>query len=409
MSKLYCWLNVIFAVIFLIALTAAFVIYSEKNALDQRLAELREQSTAYKEEHEMLLAQRDDTYDRYIGFIEDNKSSKAAIGEEINKAQDAVQNEMTDSEMPVDDIQGPVTLEDAGNYWANRLKSEAERARLGQINLSSKKEEKTAYTGKKTDGLSSLDMVKADIESALQDLKSEYIGAREERSEKIEGKKDQRDESAANNSETKEQFDDAIRKLNTQVIKLQVEIRRQMEEQEIIKTAVTLFPDGKVIGSDINLGLAFIDLGGPDRVLPGMKFLVFRYTANRGVMQKGYIEVKKPLDIMTECVVLSQMDDADPIMEGDYISNPFYDKAGVLNFFVADETFEKPYSADSAKAILREWGQIVQKEIGVGTQYLVLGNKGRDDLSAETQHEASNYGLEIMRFPAVLEEMNMKP
>jgi NAD-dependent DNA ligase len=102
------------------------------------------------------------------------------------------------------------------------------------------------------------------------------------------------------------------------------------------------------------------------------------------------------------------MEPLDPIVEGDFVTNPFYSRERDLRFVIAGEPVS--YSAREIRQKIEKYGGIVQDEVGVDTDYLVLGlvpeesavvhNEealARYKRAVKARDTAQQYGIPIMR------------
>lgn len=146
-------------------------------------------------------------------------------------------------------------------------------------------------------------------------------------------------------------------------------------------------PDGTVVRNSAD-GTISISLGAGQQIVPGMTFEV--YDRGTGVpaiaatddltMPKGKasLEVLRVGPTTSECRVV-RLSPASAIAEGDIIANIVYDKNTKYNFVVYGN-FDlardgNPSQADTTiiKRLITEWGGKLQNEVGVGTDFLVIG------------------------------------
>jgi hypothetical protein len=104
----------------------------------------------------------------------------------------------------------------------------------------------------------------------------------------------------------------------------------------------------------------------------------------------------------------STMDPLDPIIEGDFITNPLYSRDRVLNFAIAGKPVKK-YSTSELKTLIRKYGGKVSDTVGVETDYLILCQippqeeattkelKAEYDAAINAKNAANQYGIPIMR------------
>jgi hypothetical protein len=154
--------------------------------------------------------------------------------------------------------------------------------------------------------------------------------------------------------------------------------------------------DGHIIRLPGN-GVAFIDLGSGDHVVPGMTFEVYDRAegvpapgdhANNDNLPtgKGAIEVLRVGPTSSECrIVKTQLGKV--ISEGDVVANLIYDKNHKNGFYVYgnfDLTKDgpagpndqpRPQDVEVIKRLINQWGGTVVDKISVNTDFVVLGKE----------------------------------
>jgi len=158
------------------------------------------------------------------------------------------------------------------------------------------------------------------------------------------------------------------------------ELKRQLEElkvKEVIKHEIN-FIHGKILNPDVPNKTAFINIGSRERVVPGLKFLV----GNRGVQgkfeYKAKIEVKKAWITYCEVAIIESYDKDRPVVEGDHIVNPLFnkDRAIVVAFVGEDRPLKLRYSVDEASRRIKEIGSEVRKEVSLDVDYVIFTEAG---------------------------------
>ncbi|MBP7935013.1 MAG: hypothetical protein KA354_10245 [Phycisphaerae bacterium] len=138
--------------------------------------------------------------------------------------------------------------------------------------------------------------------------------------------------------------------------------------------------DGYVVRAVAGDKIAYISLGAKDGIKRGMSFSV--YSRTKGIPDegkgKGAVEVTQVFDDTAECRV-SQATNGEPLVEGDLIANPFFDRSRKLNFVVAgdfdlnfDGEAEDPGGEQVSKMIVQSGGNVV-KQLDTRTDFVVLG------------------------------------
>jgi hypothetical protein len=105
-------------------------------------------------------------------------------------------------------------------------------------------------------------------------------------------------------------------------------LRSELEElkvKEVIRLEISE-AHGRILNPDIPNKVAFIDIGSRERVVPGLKFLVAKRGAQGRFEYKGKVVVKKVWMTYAE-VSITDIDNRDvPIIDGDLIVNPLFNK-----------------------------------------------------------------------------------
>jgi len=158
------------------------------------------------------------------------------------------------------------------------------------------------------------------------------------------------------------------------------ELKRQLEElkiKEIIKHEIN-FVHGKIIKPDVPNKIAYINIGSRERVVPGLKFMV----GNRGVQgkfeYKAKIEVKKAWMTYCEVAIIESYDKDKPVVEGDHIVNPLFNKERpiIVAFVGEDRPLKLRYSVDEASRRIKEIGSDVRKEVTLDVDYVIFTEAG---------------------------------
>jgi hypothetical protein len=188
--------------------------------------------------------------------------------------------------------------------------------------------------------------------------------------------------------------------LAAQQLNAERQARTQLEEQlaqkeqriqELVTTLASFRPstdplsmlqvaDGSVVRAVPGQNLAYISLGNRDRIKPGMTFSV--YSRLRGIPPDGKgkadLEVTRTYDTTSEARI-TRTTPGDPILEGDLIANPVYDRTRQFNFTVAgdfdlnfDGQIDDPGGQKVAQMIER-WGGNVMRTVDTQTDFVVLG------------------------------------
>ena len=161
-------------------------------------------------------------------------------------------------------------------------------------------------------------------------------------------------------------------------------------------TLMSCEPDGEIILADNKLGHAYIDLMRRDGLRVGMIFDVFRYIKGGRTKTKGKIEVKVVNDDKpSQAAIIECLEpEDDPIVKGDHIISPLFDKKKVRVFVFAGDLVNPLYTKYEMTKKIQEMGAKVAPEVTVETDFLVVG-KGAED--TEQYSRAIQLGVIIMR------------
>jgi NAD-dependent DNA ligase len=182
-----------------------------------------------------------------------------------------------------------------------------------------------------------------------------------------------------------------VSRLEARIAELTEKKKRTMEETEA---------DGEVVHADARLGLAWVNLGVKDRVRRGTTFEVFQYVKGGARKVKGHIEIKTVDDAMSQAAVLHTVDSTDPIVKGDLIASPFYDKHKTMNFVLVGKPKNERYSLDELVRRIEEEGGRVDKSISIDTDFMVAMEEA--DQSEEFA-KAVQLGVIVMREQELME------
>ncbi|MEP0844902.1 MAG: hypothetical protein HRF43_19550 [Phycisphaerae bacterium] len=225
----------------------------------------------------------------------------------------------------------------------------------------------------------------AELTAQYQKLEQDFTAAREGWDKAVAD----RDKRLAAATDTAGQTLAAIRKtvedLQAQLAQRDARIRELRETLASFRPSADEFAaiqiaDGSVVRTVPGERLAYISLGANDRIKPGMNFAV--YSRHRGVPPDGKgkasLEVVQVFDTTSECKVTSTTA-GEPILEGDIVANPVFDRNRQFNFVVAgnfdldfDGRIDDPAGQEVAR-LIEAWGGKVVKTVDTRTDFVVLG------------------------------------
>ena len=169
--------------------------------------------------------------------------------------------------------------------------------------------------------------------------------------------------------------------LNNRTKALQQQLQELRPKADSMQVA--LKADGKVMQVTGQGKICYINIGEKDRVTTGLTFSVYPPTGvTKDGEGKGKIRVTTVGPNTSECHVQEQSKD-DPISPDDLVANIAFDSTQVYTFVVEGE-FDlygtgrtTPEGTKDAKALIRRYGGRVIDQIGMDTDFIVIGSEPR--------------------------------
>ncbi len=145
-------------------------------------------------------------------------------------------------------------------------------------------------------------------------------------------------------------------------------------------TSLLQISDGYIVQTVPGQRIVYINLGKQDHIKPGMTFAV--YSRAKGIPADGKgkatLRVNNIFDTTSECEITT-LNAGDPIVEGDVIANPVYDRDRKFNFVVAGD-FDLDYdgkiddpAGNQVRRMIEDWGGSLQDSVDTTTDFVVLG------------------------------------
>ncbi len=192
---------------------------------------------------------------------------------------------------------------------------------------------------------------------------------------------------------TKEQLDKAVAKL------------KKYQPTKDILDAIVRRPDGKIIQLDKN-SIVYINLGTGNQITPGMTFEIYDKAEGVPSMQegddklptgKGSLEVVRVGANSSECRVV-RTQSGNVIVEGDIVANLVYDPNIHYAFHVfGDFDLDQNNVAtqpetEVVKRLVAAWGGRIADDIGINTDFVVLGKEPEIPTYTKEELEQDPYG-----------------
>lgn len=302
----------------------------------------------------------------------------------------------------------------------------------------------------------------------LQRVNTETTEVREKMEKDLQEKNMAREAAIARLRTAKDEFDASV-KVHRQQLNYETsafdDAKSQLAsltERDLQRAQVLDEVDGEIILADVVQGMCVINLGTADGIKNGYRFEVFAKTPEGKRLRKAFIEVRKASSTKSECLIVKRptlmpTDPASlyiatepeemfspnqesgrqgasaqrltgkprpvllgynedyPVVEGDKIQNPFFNKRKSLSFYIAgskelDNGRQKSaikYSWREIKAMIENYGGTVVPTPDVGIDYVISQKnpkeEGTDAEKAEFQRVLALglpiiYEWELFRF-----------
>lgn len=193
--------------------------------------------------------------------------------------------------------------------------------------------------------------------------------------------------------------DREISELQNQNRDLNTKIKELTQVKDI--RAAVLEKDGEITGASQSLGKAWINLGHRHRIQRGMHFTVF--TMSRGGLprEKGKIEIRNVEEDFSAAGILTQVDDRDPIVAGDFVANPVYRPEESPRFVICGDP--QTFNREDLIRLIEENGGKVLARISMDTNFLVVCGERADYEGQVDYREALQRGIPLMNEKQLLD------
>ncbi|MFH1709059.1 MAG: hypothetical protein ABIF71_14230 [Planctomycetota bacterium] len=181
---------------------------------------------------------------------------------------------------------------------------------------------------------------------------------------------------------------DVMSEKNTRITQLETRVQELIGRRA--RQLDSVDPDGDVVTANIDKGFVGVNIGSKEGLKVGTKFEVFQIRGGGKYVAKGLIEIKEVTATVSFGHILTMASMSDPIIPGDMIGSPIFDKRERKKFFVAGDF--TAYQAADVKRLINEAGGDVVEQIDLYTDYVVLGNKN----IGNAKNDAIEYGVVMM-------------
>ncbi|MBI2923248.1 MAG: hypothetical protein HYY18_19505 [Planctomycetes bacterium] len=266
---------------------------------------------------------------------------------------------------------------------AANIKKETARYRLDTAKQGQKNAQLNAQMSSTV--ISDYTRIKDDEISALQtnlqkmtDLQTEDVRRYELRKSNLEAE-DRKLVDARTAAE--KQMKDELLDLANQYNRIETQLK-ELVKQEAVFFDLTV-AQGKIVDPHQDEHYAFITLGQGDRLVRGLKFMVFVREAGGNVRWKGQVEVKDVYERSAKVSIVETADRMDPIINGDLIFNPLYNPRRPVKVAFAGDFAKTRYMKEAATARIRNIGSIVQDAVSDETDFVIVGESYQTDANYE--------------------------
>lgn len=224
-----------------------------------------------------------------------------------------------------------------------------------------------------------------ELRTRVEELEQQHAEHRQEWERQVEELSQQLADASVNTSRELSTEREKSQELRTKLDESTTRIQELLAELASFKPsadhrAVLQVTDGTIMQTVPGEDVVYISLGLQDGVKPGMTFAV--YSRTRGVPSDGKgkasIEIVNAFGTISECRVTYEAS-GDPILEGDPIANPIYDRTQRYRFVVAgdfdldfDDEIEDP-GGQQVIRLIKGWGGEIVDTITTQTDFVVLG------------------------------------
>ncbi|MGQ9589034.1 MAG: BRCT domain-containing protein [Planctomycetota bacterium] len=246
----------------------------------------------------------------------------------------------------------------------SRDKALAEREAEKAVQVQNKQEAERTIAKLREDKEASVKQIR-DLESRYEDLDNRANAREADLRSQLEQLRLERDQQVTELRRALNFRDNEIRSLQAKIAKMQEQVRK---EEDI----ATIEKDGTIQHVLASQGKAWIDLGRADRISKGMRFRVFQTVKGGKRIAKGTVEVQKVDERMSEVRITEESDPLNPIVAGDMIASPFYDRnARPVFVFAGSQLDSKDVTKELLVSKLESYGAIVSKDVDEKTDFII--------------------------------------
>lgn len=352
----------------------------------------------------------------------DGTSATPGIAKQMREGLDAFWKTVTDEKLVEDPaaLQGQSLMEGLrsmyGLYKIEQQANVQNRTSIEELN-----KQVAGFTQANDELQKSFDATAEELRAKIDQITDEWNEFRSEKEKQFAQVETSNQKAADERIKQEQEFRSQIGGLNKDLdkkIAANEELQKKIREFQILPKpgAAARQADGHVILAKAGEAVVFVDLGAGDHLILGMRFAV--YAPDSGIpssgIAKGVIEVVSIGQDVTECRI-KEADELFPIIEGDLIANPIYDRSRQLSFMVIGafdldhDGRDDPNGKGTIEAVIRDAGGMIVEELSSRLDFLIVGARplvGRPgkDPSPEQKAVQADQVREAEAYNAILSE-----
>lgn len=307
-----------------------------------------------------------------VGFkVSDAFSSKEAVEQKIQALKDRFPDETWD---------GADTLELVVEKLAARAEAKAQDAETARSQFESERQARQ-------DAEASKDTIETNLTGQISSLNNDLRDARDAAQAAQQAADDRysqlQDQLAQANASAREREDELLAeqsRIMSEAEKYRVRVESLAKKVELLGEAEDPWAaDGKVLAA--GEGVAYIDIGGRDLLLPGVKFDVYYHGKGGERIKKGELEARTVESGSAMCAITTELNPLDPIAKGDFVANPAFSRERSKVFVLIGEF--PVYGRTFLQSRLESIGATVSDTVHADVDFVLLGTKAPEEDALE--------------------------
>lgn len=287
----------------------------------------------------------------------------------------------------------------------------------------------------RSQALTKVDALRTDIKKVSDEKNSEIAQASQRHQREVEGLLGEirtKDQDLVRVRRERKSLQDAFvqQKKDQELEKARLENQRNQLQgriRELVKKKTKSFteysePDATIVHAEPALGYTWINLGSKHGLRRNIRFQVYRFIKGGRQQIKGVIEVRRIEEDMAQCAILEDQevrdpitgkivtvpDRNDPIVKGDLIRNPYFDKEEQKTFvFLGSKLQNRYYNLAEIKRRIEEAGGKVEAKVSTATHFVVVLSETDEDFQIQYDR-AAQFGVIFMREEELMEYLGRR-